>query len=204
MTWAPNYATAEELAAYVRIGDSEDDAQLDLAIAAASRAIDKSCGRQFGQVAAPEARCYTAKWDPSRLRWAVDIDDLMTDDGLTIEVDVEGDGSYSGTVNSYLLRPVNAAAEFRPWTRIVFPLNAKVVGAEDAIRVTARWGWSEVPDAVKQACLMQASRVLSRRDAPFGVAGSPDSGSEVRLLAKVDPDVEVALSGYKRPRWVFA
>jgi hypothetical protein len=43
---------------------------------------------------------------------------------------------------------------------------------------------------------MQASRLLSRRDAPFGIAGSPEMGSEMRLLAKLDPDVDLLVQPY--------
>jgi len=57
-----------------------------------------------------------------------------------------------------------------------------------------------VPTTVKQATLLQASRVFARREAPFGVAGSPDMGSELRLLEKVDPDVAVMLVPYVRNR----
>ena len=66
------------------------------------------------------------------------------------------------------------------------------------MKVTARWGWAAVPSTIKQATLLQASRLLARRDAPFGIAGSPDVGSEIRLLARVDPDVAVAVAPYRR------
>jgi hypothetical protein len=46
--------------------------------------------------------------------------------------------------------------------------------------------------------LLQASRLDFRRVAPAGVAGSPETGSEVRLLARVDPDVAVSLKDYIR------
>jgi hypothetical protein len=68
------------------------------------------------------------------------------------------------------------------------------------VQVTATWGWTAVPATIKKATLLQASRFYKRRDAPFGVAGSPDMGSEMRLLAKVDPDVEVMLGDYRR-KW---
>jgi hypothetical protein len=57
-----------------------------------------------------------------------------------------------------------------------------------------------VPSAVKLATRLQASRFMARRDSPYGVAGSPDAGSEIRLLSRVDPDVAVALRGFSRPR----
>jgi hypothetical protein len=64
------------------------------------------------------------------------------------------------------------------------------------VKVTALWGWTAVPVAVKQATLLQASRFFSRRHSPYGVAGSPELGSEIRLLARVDPDVGVSLRDY--------
>jgi hypothetical protein len=60
------------------------------------------------------------------------------------------------------------------------------------------WGWDAVPDAVKEATLLQGSRLDFRRVAPAGVAGSPETGSEVRLLARVDPDVAVSLKDFIR------
>lgn len=59
-----------------------------------------------------------------------------------------------------------------------------------------RPGEAAVPEAVVNACLLQASRYWSRRSAPFGVAGSPELGNELRLLNKLDPDVEVLLGPY--------
>jgi hypothetical protein len=69
--------------------------------------------------------------------------------------------------------------------------------------VTAVWGWTAVPTSVKQATLLQASRFHKRRHAPFGVAGSPEMGSEIRLLSRVDPDVSVALRDFNRLRAVM-
>lgn len=58
---------------------------------------------------------------------------------------------------------------------------------------------ADVPSGVRLACLLQASRWYKRRDAAFGVLGSPDMGNMTRLLAKLDPDVAVLISTYKRP-----
>lgn len=46
-----------------------------------------------------------------------------------------------------------------------------------------------IPDSIVMACLLQAGRFYKRRDALFGIAGSPEMGNEMRLLAKLDPDV---------------
>lgn len=193
MTWAPDYCTSDELKAFVRVTDTIDDVQLALAITGASRAIDRATGRQFGLVAAPEARVYTAHWDAVNYLWFVEVDDLMTETGLTITVP-------GGTVDQYRLEMPNAVAKGRPWTKIVVKAGsaAKPDALDDNVTVTAQWGWTAVPDAIKQATMLQASRVFARRDSPYGVAGSPDLGNEMRLLAKVDPDVAVLVTAYRR------
>jgi hypothetical protein len=196
MGWAPDYVESADLKAYLRIDDTIDDAQLGFAIAAASRAVDDSAARQFGLVAAPEARVYTARFSSSRRRWVVDMDDLMTVAGLVV-------ATAAGTITAYQLHPRNADKKGRPWTRLLVDDSSGVQPTcdVDGVTITARWGWTTVPVAVEQATLLQAARFFKRRDAPFGVAGSPDLGSEMRLLAKVDPDVEVALNDYRRT-WV--
>lgn len=185
MAWAPDYVTVDDLTDFVRITDDDDDAQAALAIAAASRAIDRLCRRQFGLVAAPEVRYYRPKWNRTRCAYVVDVDDLMTTTGLLVDGEA---------VASPVLLPRNAAAKSRPWTA----LELGTTRPTSEIEVTARWGWTTVPATVKEAALLQASRVFARRGAPFGIAGSPDSGSEIRLLAKVDPDVAVSLEDYRR------
>lgn len=200
MAWAPDYATTAELKAYVRISDSADDAQCALAVTAASRAIDQATNRQFGLAAAAEDRYYTARWDRRRCRWVIDIDDLQTSVGLTVSADLDDTGTYADLITEYAMRPVNATAEGMPWTSIVVHPTSDVLPSalEAGVEVHAQFGWTAVPTTVKQACLLQASRFLMRRDSPFGVAGSPEAGSELRLLARVDPDVEVSLRRYRR------
>jgi hypothetical protein len=200
MAWAPDYATTAELKAYVRISDSADDVQCALAVTAASRAIDQATNRQFGLATAAEDRYYTARWDRRRCRWVVDIDDLQTSTGLTVSVDTNDDGTYPDLVTEYAMRPVNAVAEAQPWTEVVVHPTSTIMptALEAGVEVHAKFGWTAVPTVIKQACLLQASRILMRRDSPFGIAGSPEAGSELRLLAKVDPDVEVSLRRYRR------
>lgn len=197
MPWAPDYVTKEDLKAFIRIdsGDTVDDVQLPLAVSAASRSVDLTTHRQFGQVAAPESRIYTPYWDASRCRWVLEIDDLMDAAGFTLNV-------ATGAITQYQLEPLNAAQRGRPWTRLVIKKESAIQPKGEVGECTAvgKWGWLAVPNAVKEATLLQGSRFNKRRDAPFGVAGSPESGSEVRLLAKVDPDVAVILASYVRRR----
>ena len=207
MAWAPDYCTAAELKSWLRIGDAADDALLAFAITAASRAIDAHCGRQFGQLTAAVTRYYT--WDGVTHdgRSLLVTDDLYTTATLTISVDTAGDGltPVALAAADYDLWPANAAADAVPWKGFLLRKASAAPFSRYArgIEVAARWGWASVPIDVVQATLMQAARLFARRNAPFGVAGSPELGSEMRLLAKLDPDVAAGLSHLRRP-WAAA
>lgn len=186
-----DYVTVEDLKSYLRIPaeDETDDAELALAIRAASRAIDKATNRTFGKVQTAEQRLFTAKFDRERGAYVVRLDDFMTTDGLIVESDGQ-------EVTDFTKVPLNAAQKGQPWTGLVF--DGTVSTKEGGIAVTAVWGWTAVPTTIKQACLIQASRLFKRRDSPFGVAGSPEMGNELRLLNRLDPDVEVLVNAYRR------
>lgn len=199
MAWAPNYATTAEARSYVtRHADTVDDTELALAITASSRAIDLHTHRQFGVVTAQE-RFYTPRWDRRRCRWIIEFDDLMSESGADYQLQ-DADGNDRGAIDAYTLEDVNAAAIGRPWTRMVVKPTSTYLptGLENEAAFTAPWGWTAVPDTIKQATLLQTSRLFTRRNAPFGIAGSPESGSEMRLLARVDPDVAVTIAPYVR------
>lgn len=197
MAWAPDYTLSPAMKAYLRIADTADDAQIATYIPTASRAVDDHCNRQFGKVDAPEQRAYTARYDYERARWVVDIDDLQTAVGLVVTV--------AGTaITKYTLAPVNAVAKGKAWTLLIIGADAEAqpTGEEYEVLPTATWGWTSFPPPVVHATWLQASRFNARRDSPYGIAGSPQNGSELRLLSKVDADVAVSLRGYRRPRKV--
>lgn len=211
MAWAPDYVTTTELEDFRRVGDTNDAASEARAITAASRAVDLAANRQFGKVDTIEDRFYEACYDRQAGRWEIEIDDLMTSVGLLVAADYDGSGAYATPITGYTLLDLNAAAKGRPWTTLRLPSGSfdavgEIVPWWDrprasrqgtTLKVTATWGWTAVPVAIKEATLLQASRLVQRRDSPLGVAGSPQTGSELRLLAKLDPDVEVAV----RPYW---
>lgn len=191
MAWAPDYASSADLKAFLRVADSVDDAQVALAVTASSRVIDKACGRQFGVLASATEWTYTAVWNRHRGRWVVPIDDVATTTGMVVKVDGE-------TVTDYTLEPRQGVAKGKVWVLLVLGETVVCSGGRDGVAMTALWGWPSVPSAIKQACLLQSSRFLARRDSPFGIAGSPDSGGELRLLASLDPDVRVSIRPYVR------
>ena len=200
MAWQPDYVSVGDLKAHMRIDDDLDDVQLAVAITSASRAIDRACLRQFGVVATAEARTYRATWDRNEGLWCSAIDDLMTTTDLVVTVD-----GAAVSASLYRLEPLNAAAEGWPWVELFTDsATTPTLGqGQCTVAVTARWGWTSVPTTIKQATLIQAAHFFKRREATFGVAGSPDLGNELRLLAKVDPDVDVMVKTYRRRQVSF-
>lgn len=190
MPWKPDYITLADLKLFLDISDAVDDVQLATWCTAASRAIDKKTNRQFGQLAAPAARTYRrpAGYDPEAGLWLVEVDDVQDLTGMTIN-------GVAYASSGAVLLPDNAPGDGEPWQRLGFTdyPTMPLVGV-------ARWGWSAVPAQVVGAAKLQANRWNSRRRSPLGVAGSPDQGSEIRLLAKLDPDVATTLTGLSRRR----
>ncbi len=200
MTWEPDYCTEAQLRTFMRLpasGSDTDSVDYTIAITAASRAIDRSCNRQFG-VSTATARYYTPHYSDAYLMTICEVDDFQSVTSLVVKSDFDGDQTYESTIAStgYRKRPYNAAANGRPWTLLEF--SDSVSTTHGSLEVTALWGWTAVPDNIVQATLLQASRLAKRRDAPFGVAGSPDMGNELRLLARLDPDVEVLIAPFRR------
>lgn len=194
---ANDYITLTELANSLSIGSGETyaDADMTAAITAASREVDRRCGRKFWQDST--TRYYT----PARGTNRVWIDDLRA--GASVAVDYTGDGTFATSWAEgveYILEPFNAAAEGFPWTTITLRSRSTAYFPvwERSVRVGGQFGWTEVPSAVKQATSILASRFLKRvREAPFGVAGFGIDGGAVRV-SNFDPDVDALLSAYVR------
>jgi hypothetical protein len=187
-----SYATDAEVKAALNISDTKDDAAVALATEAASRLIDGFTNRRFDKTVTVEARLYTATATNGR----VVTDDIATATGLV----VEADGATLTDPDDYRLHPLNAGAHGMPWTYLSgtdWPTEA------GAVKVTATFGWPAVPAEVRQAALIQSIRLMQRRHSPYGIAGSPEQGSEMRLLSRLDPDVENLLRHLRRP-WVVA
>jgi hypothetical protein len=197
MTWAPDYITTADVKDYLRVTDDVDAVQHARWATAACRAVDRKCNRQFGKLAAPTARTYRRApvFNPAYGLWLLGIDDLMDATGLLVN------GVAYASSNTVLL-PDDAPSKGRPWTALgltTVPVLS-YPGAPIVNVATGTWGWSAVPTQVLAAALLQCARWNFRRDAPAGTAGSPDQGSEIRLLAKLDPDVATTLTGLTRPR----
>lgn len=203
MGWAPDYATADLVKNYLNIQHANDDLFVAGWITAVSRNVDDFCNRQFGQTDL-ESRKYTPVWDHTNLRSYLEIDDLHDITGFTLT-------DASGTlITDYQLEPRNSIQKGRPYTRVAMRQNYSYINIgypvpnfqDNDITCMGKWGWNTVPSSIPTAFYIQASRIAARRSAPFGIAGSPSDGSEVRLLAQLDPDFRTTLKPYQRTWFV--
>ncbi len=176
------YCTLSGLKSFVGIGDGNDDTLLEDSVEAASRQIDAFCGRVFYADANVSARKYYTN-DPYRLR----VDDFSTATGLIVKYDDNDDGTYETTVaaTDFQLLPLNSVAggilttpyyiiELISTSVHEWPLDLSSNRA--TAEITAKWGWSAVPEPIRQATLMLSSELFAMRNAPLGVAGVGDFG----------------------------
>jgi hypothetical protein len=104
--------------------------------------------------------------------------------------------------NDRQLEPLNGIAGGIPspttHIRAVGDYWYPTAGQEATVEVTGTFGWSAVPDAVEQACILQSARYFKRADSPMGVAGFDSMG--VVRLSRIDPDIATLLEPYCRIR----
>lgn len=183
-------------------GSALATAHLERAINATSRAIDRYCRRRFWLDTAVATRTYLVE-DPLLAY----VDDIGSRTGLIVKTSSDG-VTYSTTLTvdtDFILEPRNADAfdtdtfdAYAFWQiRMVGSRFFTVHASRPTLQVTARHGWSEVPDDVAEACILKAASLFKRREAPFGVAGFGDFGV-VRI--RRDDDVATLLESYRIPR----
>lgn len=188
------YATLAEVKSALRITDNIDDSLLEMAVESASRLIDGYANRSFYN-AGTAVRYFVANDS-----FLTVIDDLVS---LTsLETSSDGDGfDTTWTEGDYQLQPLNGYVDglYTPYTEIsaigdfLFP----IIGTEALVKITGVWGYSSVPITVKQACIIQASRIYKRLDSPLGVAGFGDLGV-IRVSSRLDPDVAQLVDPYRK------
>lgn len=197
-----DYVELEELKRSLELaGEAYADDDLALAITAASAAIDSQAGRRFSLDAADVTREYLT----SRVSW-VELDDITAVSGVSVCEYGETTWTDLTPVDDYALLPRNATADGWPTTALELLPTGSVVsfdptgeGRWSRVRVTGRFGWATVPESIKAATMILATRFVKRvREAPFGVAGMGADGIAVRI-ASGDPDVAMLTSPYTRP-----
>jgi hypothetical protein len=187
------YVTAADLKTILRIGSGTyANEAIDIAVNTASRAIDAYKDTRF--TPASGTRWYDGGGETVLL-----VHDLVSVSSLQIDRDDDGDYDETWVADTdYVLGPVNAAADGRPYYQLIhldrsayepFPTGPK------AVQVAASFGWAEPPWMVKQAAVLLANRFLARtKSAPLGILVQ-QAADEVRMarLGSLDKDAVALL-----------
>lgn len=196
---ANEYVTLSALKATLNLStESFADADIGVALEAASRGVDDVCHRRFW--ADPDAN--QVRYYNPFAQQILKIDDLVT--LTTLATDPGGDGTFelTWTLNSdFTFGPQNADADGFPWEIVKVHPNGRYIFPKDmprSVKVTAKFGWPAIPPKVISATGIIAHKLLRRaREAPFGIVSmiGADSGVAMRI-ARNDPDVMFLLDRY--------
>jgi len=192
------YATLNEVkqGMGIPVSDTVDDTMIEIAVEAASRAIDSYTNRNF-YTSGTATRYYAATSN-----YVAEVDDIAEFVSLNT-IDQDDAFTIAWTSSDYQLEPLNGVVDGMPtpYTRIraIGDYLFDPLMGEATIELTAVFGYSAVPIEVKQACLIQSSRLFKRLDSPLGVAGFGDMGI-MRVSSRIDPDVAQLIDGYRKLR----
>lgn len=184
------YIGLEEFKDRLSIPDDTDDYQCQVAIAGASQAVNRHCGRHFNRIT--ETRTY----QPFNI-WLLDVDDIVPGASIQVNVDLTGSGAFSTpyTLNvDYQLRVgdgmynpnIYGGGEILPYRQLQiissgnwWPFTWPYTHL-DRVQIATTWGWSLVPPPVVQGTFLIAAQLFKLKDAPFGIAGNANFGTSVR------------------------
>ena len=189
------YCTLADVKAALRITDSVDDALIENSINSASRMIDQYCNRYFYSTSAGEVRYYQA--NDGFICWIDDAQSITTLQTSSTDPLIFDTTWQAG---DYQVLPANrwANGAYYPITGItatdnyLFPVWADMA----LVKVTGQFGWTSVPEPIKFACIIQASRLFKRLESPLGVAGVSDIGI-MRVGANIDGDVAQLINPFR-------
>jgi hypothetical protein len=182
------YVTRTELKVLLKIAnETYSDERIDIAVAAASRAIDGYKGTRYYPTT--ETRYYS----PGVYDREINLGDIASISAIAVDRDL--DGTYTEEwVNGtdFWLDPPNALADGRPYTTLVLRDQARrrFTRYQRGLRITGSFGWAATPALVKQAAVLIANRLLHRTSsAPLGIlVASASEAVATARLGQIDPD----------------
>lgn len=213
MATTNGYTTLERVRAEVGAYDPTDtnaDSRIEAAIEAASRQIDATLGYRLYQDStevtrefyAESSRCVDLYEQPGQTPKA----GISTTTNLVVKTDDDGDGTFETTLTintDFVLWPPNAGDETQVcWTELRtvnsagFPVLSN---GRPGVQVTAKFGWSAVPDWAEQACVIQAVQLYKASTAPFGISTFGDVGGGLRVRAGLNPLADSLVRDHARP-----
>lgn len=209
-----SYVSVEELKSSLNdtSGQDKDDYEMQRAVITATTLIHDLCGQHFYQVTEPRTYGYESIYE-------VFIDPLVPGTITEFALDYHGNGVYD-TVwaegkdfqtlrynEKYNQRWIGEA---RPhdFVRVLLGGNNSSPGGQmlpftwaytpnNRVKITATWGWPEIPQNIHHAALLLAVDLFKMKDAPWGLAGMGELGM---VRTQANPEVMELLSKYREPR----
>jgi len=182
-----------KLALAIGTADSVDNEIIDDIANAVSRMIDDYTGQFFYQITGGTA-FYTSADGAF-----VPTDPFTSITQLASDNDGNGTFSQIWTTADYILAPYNAALFSQPYRGIQTSPNSNLgfPYIPRGCRLIGNLGWSSVPDAVHQAAIIQGTAVYEARKAPFGIVGSTEQGTVLRMSNRLHPEAQLLLDPYR-------
>lgn len=179
---------------------SADEAAALAMLTAASRMVEEYTGREFATTSS-ETRYYTP------LSGTVcEVDDCRSVSALYTDVSGSRDYGVTWATTDYDLLPFGADAHDRPFTEIALaPLGRYefTPGLAKSVKLTAVFGWPEVPAPVIEAVMIEAGRMLAQTQSPSGVVASAELGRFL-VMPELHPTSRILLAPFRRFRMVAA
>lgn len=184
MAVTDSYATAAEYRAGIDQDDTAEDAELLLCTTAVSRYIERLMPRMPSGTArhfTVDASVTTRLFDGNGKN-RIWVDDISTTTGLVVKVDLNADydvadsGETLAIDTDFWVGPWNAAAgsEVRPYTFLEIVPTTSAFSAwpkqYKSVSVTAKFGWSAVPEPVKRATIGITKALRDISKAPYSLA----------------------------------
>ena len=199
------YVDKTDLKNMIGLSGTSQDNNIDNAINASSRLIDQITGRHFYKSQSVQVKYFT----PDN-HYILDVPDIATTTGLIVQLDTTDDGTHNKTITldtDFYLKAINVTDlegdnDIPYQTLVILDKRSSERFDPDIVKnvkITATWGFNSVPSAIKQACLLQSSRLWKRKDSPFSTYGSGDTG-ETELFQKMDPDAKTLIKPYIKHR----
>lgn len=205
----PNWASAQELRSQINKQSSLSDADLTTLLTAAERTISRFCHRPDGFLAASTASARTypgSGGDYITINEATEITavgakEAVSDASFTAWATTDW-MAYSGSrrfpnfnVTPYtglLVNPNGDYTRFYKGHISGFPM----------VQVTAKWGvYATIPDDLKEAAIMQATRWFKRLEGAMADALASGELGQLMYRQSLDPDIKMILvqGRYVRP-----
>ena len=205
-TTPKDYCTIEDVKANLKITGTQDDQAIQVAVSAASRLIDHECQRYFYQDDEQDTRQFIAED-----LLTCEVDDFDPTQTIVLQTDPAGTRTWDQTWSTldYQLEPLNGiyygmawpATKIRAIRSLFFPLwggaTIAVRNTQALVQLTATFGWPQVPDAVFQAAVIQASAISQASKNPIGASAFGESGI-VRVKNTLHPTAQLLLDPYRK------